>query len=120
MPPRFNLSANDGTTCIHANSMSNYRPKAVNPLGIVITNTVIGAPVAYKLASGPLRVAGSPRLRGRITTAGADTRAWFALSVGTSPATAQVVQDNLTPYRQLLPVVNHQFVMELAGVAVDV
>lgn len=117
LPASFNLSANDGSTCIHTDSLSTYVAK---PAGTIVTNTVIGAPIAYKLADGPIRVAGIPQLRGTLTAAVADARAFFALSVGTTQATATVVQNNLTPLRSLLPTVQQPFTMELAGVAVDV
>ncbi len=84
-----------------------------------VLQTTAGPAVNYELATGPLRVAGIPRLRGTVTSA-VDGRAFFALAVGTDPATAQVIQNNLLPYRSLLPAVQQPLNIELPGVAIDV
>ena len=89
-------------------------------LGTLVTPTAAGAPVAHELAAGPLRVAGTPTLDAAVTALGADTRAFLALSVGTSPADAKVVQNNTLPLRELLPVVAGKRTIELPSIAVDV
>ena len=59
-----------------------------------------GAPVAYPIAQGPLTIAGSPKLDATLTTLGLDNRAFLALSVGTSPLDARIVQNNMLPIRE--------------------
>jgi ABC-2 type transport system ATP-binding protein len=85
-----------------------------------LTTTGAGAPQHLELAQGPITVAGIPELEATVTTAGADQRVFFALSVGATPLTAQVVQNNMMPLRELLPIVQEARTVELPGVAVDV
>ncbi|MGH2754132.1 MAG: peptidase S15, partial [Actinomycetota bacterium] len=49
-----------------------------------------------------------------------DGRAFFGLSVGTTPADAAVIQNNLMPLRQILPTAGAKFKIELPGVAVEI
>ena len=88
--------------------------------GSVATPTGAGAPVHLELADGPLTVGGVPTLSATVTTVGVDQRVFFALSVGESPATARVVQNNMLPLRESEPVVGADRTVELPGVAVDV
>jgi pimeloyl-ACP methyl ester carboxylesterase len=88
--------------------------------GSVATTTGAGTPVHLELASGPLTVAGVPELSAAVTTAGVEQRVFLALSVGESPATAQVVQNNMMPLREPEPVTGAERTVELPGVAVDV
>jgi hypothetical protein len=76
--------------------------------------------VAYELASGPLNIAGSPSLDATVTSLGVDSRAFLALSVGTSPADAQIVQNNTLPFHEALPVVGEKRTIELPSIAVRV
>jgi ABC-2 type transport system ATP-binding protein len=85
-----------------------------------LTTTGVGAFQHHEIAAGPLTVAGIPELDATVTTVGADQRVFFALSVGSSPLTAQVVQNNMMPLRELLPTVQEQRTVELPGIAVDV
>ena len=94
-------------------------------LGVATTSTAasttgVGAPVHLPLAAGPLTVAGVPTLSATVTTAGLDQRLFVALSVGESPATAQVVQNNVLPLHEPQPIVAAARTLELPGVAVDV
>lgn len=84
------------------------------------STTGIGAPVHLPLASGPLTVAGVPNLSATVTVAGVNQRLFAGLSVGRSPATAQVVQNNLLPLHEPEPVTQEERRIELPGVAVDV
>jgi ABC-2 type transport system ATP-binding protein len=86
----------------------------------VAATTGVGAPVHLPLANGPLTVAGVPRLSATVTTAGVDQRLFAALSVGESPATAQVLQNNVMPLREATPVTRAERTIELPGVAADV
>ena len=90
-------------------------------LGDVVSTVGAGAPVAYPIAQGPLTIAGSPTLDGRLTTVGVDNRAFLALSVGTSPLDARIVQNNMLPVREAGVVVDKpRRGIELPSVAVDV
>jgi pimeloyl-ACP methyl ester carboxylesterase len=84
------------------------------------TTSGVGAVQHLALAQGPATVAGIPELDATVTSVGVDQRVFFALSVGTSPLNAQVVQNNMMPLRELLPVVGAERTIELPGIAVDV
>jgi ABC-2 type transport system ATP-binding protein len=84
------------------------------------TLTGAGAAQHLPLAQGPVTVTGIPELHATVSTLGADQRVFFALSVGTSPLNARVVQNNMMPLRELLPIVAEERTVELPGVAVDV
>ena len=109
--------ATAGDECV---TVSTAAPSESYPVGVVATNTGPGVPQAVKLADGPLTVAGMPSVTALVTSLGADGRAFFALSVGTSPADAKIVQNNMLPLRELLPVVGAARTIELPAVAVDV
>lgn len=117
---RFNLTSNDGGTCLRTDSIDPSASVPVQPLGTIATTSGPGAAVSYKLADGPITIAGIAELRGSLTTVGVDARAFFGLSVGATPASALVVSNNLLPIRRLLPVSAEAFSMELPGVAVQV
>jgi ABC-2 type transport system ATP-binding protein len=96
-------------------------PNADVELGQVVSTVGAGAPVAYPIAQGPLTIAGSPRLDGTLTTLGLDNRAFLALSVGTSPLDAKIVQNNMLPIRESGIVIDKpRRGVELPSVAVDV
>jgi hypothetical protein len=77
------------------------------------------------LEAGPGYVAGIPRITGDLYNFGQDTRAFFALSVGTVAANcadARVVQNNMMPLRESMPqtsIDGTPFNEEIPGVAVD-
>ena len=64
-----------------------------------LTTTGVGAPQQHLIAAGPLKVSGVPTVDADVTSAGLDQRVFFGLAVGTSEATAQVVQNNVMPLR---------------------
>ena len=101
-------------------SVASTEPTESFAAGSVVTTAAAGAPQAVKLADGPLRVAGTPYVDAAVTALGVDTRAFLALSVGTSPADAKVVQNNVRPHREALPTVGTARTIELPSVAVDV
>lgn len=120
LPKRFNLSSNDNT-CISVDSVSVFESRTVTtPAGAILVPVPAAPPVAYEIAKGPITVAGIAKLHGTLTAAGAEARAFFALSVGTSVADAKVVQNNVMPLRSMLPAVQQPFSIELPGVAVAV
>jgi hypothetical protein len=85
-----------------------------------ISTAGAGGPLLYELAAGPITVAGTPYVEATVTTVGLDTRAFFALAVGTTPADARIVQNNMLPLRELLPVTGQRRRIELPAVAVRV
>lgn len=87
-------------------------------LGGAATTTGAGAPVHLELAEGPLTVAGVPTLSTDVTSVGVEQRVFAALSVGSSPATATLVQNNMMPLRLPEPVFGEPHTIELPGVAV--
>ncbi|MCU1599700.1 MAG: peptidase [Frankiales bacterium] len=109
--------ATSGNTCTTTRSVT---PNASYPIGTVATTEVAGAPLGVKVADGPLRVAGTPTLSGTVTALGVNNRAFYALAVGTTPATARIVQGNMLPYSSRLPVNGVATTIELPSVAVDV
>ena len=112
----YHLATTDDV-CVTVDSV---QPSTAVELGTVPTTTAAGGPVTYALGAGPLRIAGQPLVDAAITSVGAENRAFFALSVGTSPADARVVANNVMPINVPLPVVGEQRTFELPAVAVDV
>ena len=90
------------------------------PIGTVATTEAGGAAIPYAVAQGPIRIAGAPYLTGDLTALGADNRAFYGLAVGTSPADAHVVQDNMLPIRETAPVLGEPRTIDLPAVAIDV
>jgi pimeloyl-ACP methyl ester carboxylesterase len=113
---RYHLGNTSGG-CITVDTVA---PDTNVPLGNVATTTAAGAPVAYELGAGPMRIAGQPLVDAAVTAVGVNNRAFFALSVGTNPADAKVVSNNVMPLAELLPVVGAKRTIELPAVAVDV
>jgi len=87
---------------------------------VAVSGPIAGAAVHLPAAEGPIAVAGVPRLSGSMTALGVDARAFFGLAVGTTPADARVVANNLMPIRYVTPVVGKPFSLDLSGVAVEV
>ncbi|HEY0641974.1 MAG TPA: peptidase S15, partial [Nocardioides sp.] len=114
---RYHLTTAGGR-CVTVPSVA---PTKDIPLGEVVSTVGAGAPIAYPIAQGPLTIAGSPTLDGTLTTLGLDNRAFLALSVGTSPADAKIVQNNMLPIRESGIVIDKpRRGVELPSVAVDV
>lgn len=121
LPARYNFTDLDGADCLRFDSFDR-ESVSVDPLGTgAVASTVgAGAPLHFEIAQGPTTVTGVPKLDGLVTSAGLDNRAFFGLSIGTSPADAAVVQNNLMPLRVIEPAVDSPFSIELPGVSVDV
>ena len=122
LPARYNLTTADGTKCLHADGLGTGMKLSVDPLGTgqMVSTTGAGAPLNLPVAEGPLTLAGVPHLKGTVTSAALDGRAFFALAVGTSPADALVIQNNMMPLRRALPVQDDEFNIELPGVAIEI
>ncbi len=115
---KFHLTTAGGDRCVTVPAVS---PSTSVRLGDVVSTVGVGVPIAYPVAQGPLTIAGSPTLDGTITTLGLDNRAFLALSVGTSPADARIVQNNMLPMRENGIAINKpRSGVELPSVAVDV
>lgn len=114
----FHLTTAAGDRCVTVPAVS---PTTSVRLGDVVSTVGVGAPISYPIAQGPLTIAGSPTLDGSITTLGLDNRAFLALSVGTSPLDARIVQNNTLPIRESGITINKPRTgVALPSVAVDV
>jgi ABC-2 type transport system ATP-binding protein len=112
---QYHLATTDGATCVTVDSVA---PTRTVELGNVVTTAAAGAPQYLELASGPMTLAGVPRVDATVTSAGVNNKAFFALAVGTSPTNALVVHNNLMPLHEDVPLVGSQRSVELAGMAV--
>lgn len=119
MPTAYSVTSADGSTCLRADSLDATVTLPVEA-GVMASPSTGGAPLSYEVLDGPATVIGVPTLRGRLTTLGAETRAFVGISVGATPATARLVQNNTIPLRQRFPVVDGELQLELAGIGVDV
>ncbi len=113
----YHLTTADATTCL---TLSSVAPTRSVRLGEVATTTAAGGPVHHELASGPLTVAGVGRVDATVSAVGVENKAFFALSTGTSPADAKVVQNNMMPLREEQPLLGSARSIELPGIAVRV
>ena len=109
--------ATPASTCTTVDTVA---PNTTYDLGNVATTEAGGAAIPYKIADGPIRVAGASYLTGTLTAAGANNRAFYGLAVGTSEADAHLVQNNVLPLNELAPVAGEARRIRLPAVAVDV
>ncbi len=65
-------------------------------------------------------MAGIGRVDATVSAVGVENKAFFGLSTGTSPADAKVVQNNVMPLREELPLLGTARSVELPGIAVRV
>ena len=112
----YHLTTADGR-CLTVDSVA---PTASHALPDITTTAGAGVPQAVEVADGPLTVAGTPYVDATVTALGLDSRAFFGLTVGTSPADARVVQNNVLPHREESPNLGAQRTIELPSVAVEV
>jgi len=89
-------------------------------VGTVATPETGGAALAFPIAKGPIRVAGSAYLTGKLTALGLNNRAFYGLGIGTTPLDATLVQNNVMPLNELAPVNGVARRIELPAVAVNV
>ena len=113
---RYHLTTVDGT-CAHVGATD---PTETYSAGTIATPAAAGPPQAIKLADGPLRVAGTPYLDALVTSIGVESKAFFALSVGTTPADARVIQNNMLPHRESSLMLGKQRRIELPSIAAKV
>ncbi|MFC9692911.1 CocE/NonD family hydrolase [Kribbella sp. NPDC056951] len=113
---KYHLSTADGR-CLTQRSLA---ANTVKRLGKIATPTGVGVPVNVKIAAGPLTVAGTPRVTANVYTIVPRTPAFLALSVGTNPLTARVIQNNTMPLREKRAAHGTRRTIELPAIAVDV
>ena len=101
-------------------STASAAPDTSVSLGTLLTNTGPGLPLSTKVADGPITISGTPYVDASVTSLAADGRAFFALAVGTTPLDARIVQNNMMPLREPLPVTGAARSVELPAVAVEV
>ena len=114
---RFHLATQDsGCTTVRS-----VRADSTHDAGTVAIPQAAGGPIAYLVADGPIRIAGSPYFAGDLTTLGVGPhRGFYGLGVGTSPADARLVQNNVYPLNEPGPVSDVRRRVRLPAVAVDV
>jgi ABC-2 type transport system ATP-binding protein len=113
---RYHLATADGR-CVDERSIA---PDAKYRLDPIVTTSAAGLPFAVPVADGPISLAGSVRLSATVSSPVPDSRAFFALSVGTTPLDARIVQNNTMPLREARIVHRARRTIELPAVAVDV
>ena len=113
---RYHLATRDS----RCTTVGSVRPDTTRTPGTVAIPAGVGAPIAYEVAQGPLRIAGSAHFTGRLTALGLVSRGFYGLGVGTSPADAALVQNNVYPLNETGPVDGERRRVELPAVAVDV
>ncbi|MEU4743490.1 alpha/beta fold hydrolase [Actinosynnema sp. NPDC023658] len=113
---RYHLMTAEGG-CVGVDSVA---PSTTAALPDVLTTAGVGLPQAIKIADGPLTLAGSPTLEAAVSTFGLDSRAFFALSTGTSPLDAKVIQNNVLPHREPGVTLGARRTIELPSVAATI
>lgn len=112
----YHIATTSGV-CRTTSSIANNTTVAV---GQQVSTVGAGAPVNIKVADGPISISGIPRVTADVTGTSLDSRAFFALSIGTTAADARVLQNNMMPLRIAGPVFSSAQDIELPGLAVDV
>jgi ABC-2 type transport system ATP-binding protein len=122
LPNRYNMTTVTGEKCLHLARLGRGPALEVDPLGTgsLVLSAGAGAPLQIPIAEGRVTLAGVPTLKGTVTTAGIDARVFLGLSIGTTPADAAVIQNNLLPLHQMLPGQDQPFAIELPGVVAQV
>ena len=113
---RYHLSTPD-SSCTTVNAVA---PDTTRRVGTVAIPAGVGTPIAYEVAQGPIRLAGSAYFTGDLTALGVETRGFYGLGVGTSAADAELVQNNVYPLAEDAPVDGERRRVELPAIAVDV
>ncbi|MEV1118462.1 alpha/beta fold hydrolase [Actinosynnema sp. NPDC049800] len=113
---RYQLMTAEGG-CVTVDSVA---PTRTTALPDIVTTAGVGLPQSIKIADGPLTIAGSPTLDALVSTLGLDSRAFFALSAGTSPLTAKVIQNNVLPHREHSLNLGTRRTVELPAVAASI
>ncbi|HZX05505.1 CocE/NonD family hydrolase [Kribbella sp.] len=112
----YHLSTAAGR-CLTQRSLT---PNKRYPLGKIVVPTGAGLPVNLPIAKGPITIAGTPTVTANVYTIIPQSAAYFALSVGTNPLTAKIVQNNTMPLREQRAAHGVRRTFELPAIAVDV
>jgi pimeloyl-ACP methyl ester carboxylesterase len=112
----YHLATANGR-CVTQRDLS---PNSRYEVGKVVGTARVRLPGNIRLARGPLTVAGVPYLDANVSSLLPGARAFFALSVGTTPQNAKVVQNNTMPLQERNAVHGARRSIELPGIAVDV
>jgi ABC-2 type transport system ATP-binding protein len=113
---RYHIATPDST----CTTVASVAPNTNFDIGQVATTEAAGPAIPYPIAEGPISIAGSPHLTGTMTALGVNNRAFYGLAVGTSPADAHLVQNNVLPINEPDPVQGEKRRITLPSVAVDV
>jgi hypothetical protein len=113
---QYHLATPDNT----CTTVSSVAANTSYDVGTVATTETGGAPIAYPIAQGPIRIAGSPSISGDLTALGTTNRAFYGLATGTSPADAKLVQNNTLPVNIPDAVTGKHVTIKLPAVAIDV
>ena len=113
---RYHLATPDGA----CTTVDSVRADRGFDVGTVATTEAVSAPVAFPVAEGPIRIAGTPYLTGDLTALGINNRAFYGLGIGTTPLDAHLVQGNVLPLDEPDPVLGEHRRIALPSVAVDV
>ena len=108
--------ATPDSTCTTVRSAA---PDTAVELGTVASPTAAGPPIAYEIAPGGISIAGSSYLTAKLTAL-PTSRAFFGLAIGSSPADAHLVQNNVMPVNVTEVADGADVRIELPAVAVDV
>ncbi|MGA8256557.1 MAG: CocE/NonD family hydrolase [Nocardioides sp.] len=109
--------ATAGSDCI---SVKSVKAAQKVDLGSVGNLTAVSAPIPVEIAAGPITVAGTPYLTGAVTALGVQNRMFLGLGVGASPLDARLVQNNVLPLSEPMPVSGAARRVDLPSVAVKV
>ncbi len=115
---RFNIATPDGG-CLQGDELTSTSVQADLRVPPTLT-TGVSLSVHIPIAQGPIDVAGIPKLRATISSLGLENRLFAGLSVGTTPLTAQVVQNNVLPIRHAGVARRVPIEAELPGIGVSV
>ena len=122
---RYNLTTDDNAECVRLDALPDRETRGVGQdTGFNDSwMTVSGAGPAVNLEIPDIpagsTVAGIATLSGKVTVAGVDQRAFFALAKGTSDTDAKILAANVAPLRVATPStgIQEDFTIELPGAA---
>jgi pimeloyl-ACP methyl ester carboxylesterase len=126
LPKRYNMTDIGGTKCFSYDDFTTFKTVGVNedidPTGSngMVMTAAAGPPVNLPIADGPITVSGIPKLSGDVYSVTVDSRVFFALSMGTNPADAKIIGNNMMPLRNAQPSLGEAFSIELPGITAEI
>jgi len=111
--------ATQGGDCVNTASLD---ATTTVDAGDILASTSSAGPIQQiALAQGPLTLSGIPTLDATVTSLSAlDARAFFGLSIGTTPADARVIAHNMMPLRAQGIIIEQSTHIELPGLAITI